>query len=241
MRGAAGRALSTRCCPADRGPGNAVAKVSTRGGLHVGPGPFPPIPLLSLFHLSARSADVATMRASYSEHDPTRATTAYRPTASSSEGPRPSTAGNSWALRCGRAPRGRRAVSRRANRRWWDADAADYQAEHGRSSATPTSSGARRACARRTPGCSATSRGRRVLEVGADRRRARAGWPARGRRWRSTSRAGMLRHARPRDRRDRHRRAAGAGRRAGLPFADGTSTSPSPRSARCRSSPTRPR
>ncbi len=83
------------------------------------------------------------------------------------------------------------------------------------SSAPPTSSGRRSACARPTPICSATSRGKTVLEVGCG--------AAMCSRWLAAQgaypvafdiSAGMLRHARAGARRDRARRAARAGRRA---------------------------
>ena len=66
-----------------------------------------------------------------------------------------------------------------------------------RSSATPTSSGARRACARPTRSCSATSPGRRVLEVGCGAAQCSRWLVAAGRRGRSALdlSAGMLRHA----------------------------------------------
>ena len=76
----------------------------------------------------------------------------------------------------------------------------------------------------------------------AARRSARAGWPPRARcRSRSTSPAGMLRHARRRRRGDRRPGAAGAGRRAAAAVRDASlRRRPARRSARCRSSRTRP-
>ena len=82
------------------------------------------------------------------------------------------------------------------------------------SSATPTSSGAPRACARPSPTCSATSTGRRVLEIGAGAGQCSrwAGRRAAPRSWPPTCPRGMLREGLGSTTGSTRHRAAGAAR-----------------------------
>ena len=135
----------------------------------------------------------------------------------------------------------RRREPARASRRWWDADADDYQAEHGAFLGDVDfvwcPEGLREADARLL----GDVRGRRVLELGCGAA-AGARWlrrPGRrgGRAW--TCPPGMLRHAREAAERSGVRVPLVQADALALPFAGRRrSTSSAPRSARSRSWPT---